>query len=84
MAPIDASAEFRLSKDVTPSHYDLTLKTDLKALTFEGKVEIDLKINKNTSAITFHVNKPLKVHAATLTSSSLKTFKIGIGCDCYR
>ena len=23
-----------------PSHYDLTIKTDLKTLTFEGKVEI--------------------------------------------
>ena len=35
------SAGCLLTADGRPSHYDLTIKTDLKTLTFEGKVEIE-------------------------------------------
>lgn len=37
-------AQFRLSKDFTPTHYALIIKTDLEAKpepTFEGTVEIE-------------------------------------------
>jgi len=38
--PID-SDDFRLPLDVAPTHYDLTVKTDLENSTFEGVVKIE-------------------------------------------
>lgn len=38
---IDPADDFRLPLDVTPTHYDITIKTDLDALVFSGSVKIE-------------------------------------------
>jgi aminopeptidase 2 len=35
------SGSFRLPLDVKPTHYELTIKTDLEQLTFQGLVHIE-------------------------------------------
>lgn len=39
-----AAVDYRLPKDVKPTHYDLTLRTDLKKETFEGVVDVQCVI----------------------------------------
>jgi hypothetical protein len=36
-----AMSQYRLPEDIRPSHYDLTVRTDLESLTFEGVVKIE-------------------------------------------
>jgi hypothetical protein len=56
-----APEEYRLPLDVKPTHYDVTLRTDLNSLTFDGFVKIeyvafilmiDLALNANTAWIS--------------------------------
>ncbi|EEB98331.1 hypothetical protein MPER_02182, partial [Moniliophthora perniciosa FA553] len=51
------SSDYRLPKDVTPTHYDLTIRTDLDASKFFGVVDINLKINEETSVIVLNASK---------------------------
>ncbi len=44
----------RLSPDVRPISYELHLKPDLRAFTFEGTVTIELSLKKPSRAITLH------------------------------
>ncbi|MHB1957413.1 MAG: M1 family metallopeptidase [Acidobacteriaceae bacterium] len=44
----------RLSTDVTPQHYSLTLEPDLKAATFTGVEEIDVMLAKPSTSITLN------------------------------
>ncbi|KAF9077341.1 leucyl aminopeptidase [Rhodocollybia butyracea] len=46
--------EYRLPTDVSPTHYNLTLLTDLPQHKFRGAVEIDLKVNAETSKIVLN------------------------------
>ena len=41
MADIEGSEKYRLPVDVRPKHYDLSIKTDLEKLQFEGTVTIE-------------------------------------------
>lgn len=69
----DASAnEHRLPDGVKPTHYDLTICTDLEKLTFDGSVAIDLDIQKETSTIVFHASS-LNIKDVSITADSLKT-----------
>lgn len=36
--PTKPAADFRLPTDVKPKHYDVTVRTDLEKLTFDGYV----------------------------------------------
>ncbi|OAX41307.1 hypothetical protein K503DRAFT_848469 [Rhizopogon vinicolor AM-OR11-026] len=65
------SGDFRLPLDVKPTHYDLTVKTDLENSTFEGVVKIDLDVKKETSTIVFN-SADLKLSDASLYSDTLK------------
>jgi len=56
----------RLSRSVIPSHYDLTIKTDLKRQTFAGTCEILLEIHEAIPSITIHAGSPLKFSSAVL------------------
>ncbi len=44
----------RLSKDVLPSEYFITLRPDLEAHTFEGEEQILIRVAKPTKKITLH------------------------------
>lgn len=41
MEPVTAHTEHRLPTDVKPIHYDLTIRTDLEELKFDGSVKIE-------------------------------------------
>ncbi|KAH9942750.1 peptidase family M1-domain-containing protein [Amylocystis lapponica] len=51
-----AQDSYRLPTDVKPTHYDLTIRTDLETLTFDGIVKIHLDVLKTTSRIALHTN----------------------------
>ncbi|GAA5899974.1 hypothetical protein JCM8208_005555 [Rhodotorula glutinis] len=63
----------RLSTDVVPSHYDLTIRTDLERLTFTGTGEITFTTNKALPHLTLHAAAPLELEAAVLGSTQVKT-----------
>ncbi|KAG0705166.1 hypothetical protein DFH29DRAFT_907854 [Suillus ampliporus] len=65
------SGDFRLPLDVNPTHYDLTIKTDLENSIFEGVVKINLDVKKETSTIAFN-SADLKLNDASLYSDALK------------
>ncbi|MEK6846740.1 MAG: M1 family metallopeptidase [Nanoarchaeota archaeon] len=55
----------RLSNDIIPANYKITIKPDLKNFTYEGSVEITTVIKKPTNLITLH-SKNLKIKNATV------------------
>ncbi|KAF5358359.1 hypothetical protein D9756_001847 [Leucocoprinus leucothites] len=67
-----APDEYRLPTNVKPIHYDLTVKTDLQALKFEGLVRIDLDVKDPTSRIVLHCSG-LALGKASLFSDVFKT-----------
>ncbi|KAG6821168.1 hypothetical protein H0H93_005388 [Arthromyces matolae] len=62
--------EYRLPTNVKPSHYDLTIKTDLEKLEFEGFVSIRLDVHKETSTVTLNANA-LELGKASIYSDGL-------------
>ncbi|MES2219979.1 MAG: M1 family metallopeptidase [Acidobacteriota bacterium] len=66
-APSAALRAQRLSTDVIPQHYSLTLEPDLKAATFTGKEEIDVTLDKASNSITLNAVQ-LKFQKATITA----------------
>ncbi|KZT61396.1 alanyl aminopeptidase [Calocera cornea HHB12733] len=56
----------KLPEDVTPTHYALTIRTDLEKEEFDGWVEIDLDVNVPTNSITFHTAEPTKITKVAL------------------
>ena len=69
----DASKWFRLPRNVVPTHYDITLKSDLEALTFSGTATISLDVLEETDSITFNAAAKLSLSKALVTSEALKT-----------
>ncbi|KAG2146914.1 uncharacterized protein EDB93DRAFT_1085716 [Suillus bovinus] len=65
------SRDFRLPLDVKPTHYDVTVKTDLENSIFEGVVKIDLDVKNKTSTIVFN-SADLKLNDVSLYSDALK------------
>ncbi|GAA5938456.1 M1 family metallopeptidase [Sporobolomyces koalae] len=63
---MSASEPSRLSRSVIPSHYDLVIRTDLKAPSFSGVGEILLDILEPVSSLTIHVASPLQLKAAVV------------------
>ncbi|EAU88167.2 leucyl aminopeptidase [Coprinopsis cinerea okayama7 len=47
-------SQYRLPTSVKPKHYDVVIKTDLEALSFDGVVKVDLDIVEETSSITLN------------------------------
>lgn len=58
----------RLSKFITPTKYNITIKPDLEAFTFVGEEEIILDITKNTSSIILH-SKEIEIEGASIHPS---------------
>lgn len=60
----------RLSLNTYPTHYDLTIKTDLRKKCFEGKSTIHLTVSKSTPSIILNVASPLVLNYASLSNST--------------
>ncbi|KXN83489.1 Aminopeptidase 2, mitochondrial [Leucoagaricus sp. SymC.cos] len=69
------SDEYRLPTTVKPTHYDVTIKTDLENHTFEGSVQIDLNVKKPTSRIVLNTSD-LDLGKASLYSDTLKAEQV--------
>ncbi|KAG5645001.1 hypothetical protein DXG03_007278 [Asterophora parasitica] len=63
--------EYRLPLNVKPTHYDLTIKTDLEKLEFGGFVKISLDIQDETTSITLNTSA-LELGRASIYSDALK------------
>ncbi|QUD86482.1 M1 family metallopeptidase [Phenylobacterium montanum] len=63
-APAAASQRIVLPADVTPDHYDLDITPDASALTFKGKVQIDLTVHAATREIVLNAADLVIDHAA--------------------
>ncbi|PCH38958.1 hypothetical protein WOLCODRAFT_141023 [Wolfiporia cocos MD-104 SS10] len=69
MSTIATLPSYRLPTDVRPTHYDLTVRTDLENAKFDGIVKIDLDIKKETSTVVFNT-KNLKLSEIALFSAA--------------
>jgi puromycin-sensitive aminopeptidase len=63
---VEEATPYRLSRTVTPSHYDLVLTPDLAAATFTGVVAITLDVAEAVSEITLNA-LDLEIYSAILT-----------------
>ncbi|KAF9036751.1 hypothetical protein BJ165DRAFT_1532853 [Panaeolus papilionaceus] len=63
--------KYRLPTNVKPTHYDVTVKTDLEAETFAGLVKINLDVKEDTTSISLNTSE-LELGRATLYSDALK------------
>ncbi|PCH39551.1 hypothetical protein WOLCODRAFT_29621 [Wolfiporia cocos MD-104 SS10] len=63
-------AEYRLPTNVKPTHYDLTVRTDLQEHTFDGVVKINLDVKSETSTIVFNTSD-LTLEDISLQSDAL-------------
>ncbi|CDO74865.1 hypothetical protein BN946_scf185004.g15 [Trametes cinnabarina] len=70
-SPASAQQDYRLPTDVKPTHYDLTVWTDLENNKFEGIVHIDLHVNKETSKIVLNTAN-LELGDVSLKSDALQ------------
>ncbi|KAI9471610.1 hypothetical protein LPJ78_001603 [Coemansia sp. RSA 989] len=66
-APAQKPVEERelLPANVTPTHYEILLAPDLEALTYSGKVSINVRIHESTKEVVLHSNE-LELSKATL------------------
>ncbi|TCD67017.1 Aminopeptidase 2 mitochondrial [Steccherinum ochraceum] len=75
-------SKYRLPTDVKPTHYDLTIRTDLENLKFDGFVIVHLNIVKDTSTIEFNVNvTELHLGELILSSPALETSSVHPASD---
>ncbi|PFH47257.1 hypothetical protein AMATHDRAFT_198286 [Amanita thiersii Skay4041] len=60
-------ADYRLPVNVKPTHYDITIKTDLERVEFQGFVKISLNVKNETFRIVLN-SSHLHLHKAILKS----------------
>lgn len=67
--------EFRLPRTVIPSHYDLLIQSDLKALHFAGVVTASFKVvdPNGISELIFNAGPKMKFGKALVVCEQLKT-----------
>lgn len=67
--------EFRLPRTVVPSHYDLLIQSDLKALHFAGVVTASFKVvdSNGISEIVLNAGPKMKLGKAIVVCEQLKT-----------
>ncbi|THG98505.1 hypothetical protein EW026_g3702 [Hermanssonia centrifuga] len=66
----DAVGDFRLPNSIQPTHYHLTICTDLTSLVYAGRVRISLNIEYETSTVMFNMAE-ISLQYASLFSESL-------------
>ncbi|OJT04088.1 Aminopeptidase 2, mitochondrial [Trametes pubescens] len=71
--PASAQQDYRLPTDVKPTHYDLTVWTDLENSKFEGIVHIDVTVNKDTSTVVLNTANLDLGEASLKTGGALET-----------
>jgi aminopeptidase 2 len=59
-----------LPSAVVPKHYDLTIDVDLKKLTYDGQVVVDLDIVEQTDSISFH-SQGIEILSTTVTKGNV-------------
>jgi puromycin-sensitive aminopeptidase len=64
---VEQASAYRLSRTVTPSHYDLVLTPDLTAATFTGVVAVTVDVAEATSEIVLNA-LDLEIYSVILTS----------------
>ncbi|PWN42825.1 putative AAP1-alanine/arginine aminopeptidase [Ceraceosorus guamensis] len=64
---------FRLPTHTRPTHYDLTILSDLQSLRFSGLVTIHLDVIKETDQIVLNAGEGLNVNKAAVQADALKT-----------
>lgn len=69
----DIKSGLRLPTNVVPSHYDLTIRTDLASLSFSGTVAIHVDISEPVEEIVLHCAPQLDVKHVSLSTQALKT-----------
>ncbi|KAJ7185799.1 leucyl aminopeptidase [Mycena filopes] len=67
-------SQYRLPTNTRPTHYNLTILTDLKALTFAGTVEIDLTVNTPTTSVVLNVGTDLALQDISFSTEDGQTF----------
>ncbi|KAJ7632427.1 leucyl aminopeptidase [Roridomyces roridus] len=72
--------KYRLPLNVKPTHYDVTVWTDLEKLSFGGSVKISLDVLEDTSAFTLNSNK-LELGTASLNSDGNEQLQSGHTID---
>lgn len=70
----------RLSKDIVPVHYTITLAPDLEAHVFSGTETIDIQIKKSTKSITIHA-KDLELFDVSVKQGKVSQQAIKITYD---
>ncbi len=66
----------RLSTNVTPQHYSLTLAPDLKSATFTGKEEIDVTLAQPATGITLNAAQITFQSVTILAGGNTQTAKV--------
>ncbi|KAI0029430.1 peptidase family M1-domain-containing protein [Vararia minispora EC-137] len=69
-APVKTADAYRLPTNVKPTHYDVTIRTDLEKEAFEGIVKIQIEVKEATATITLNAAAELQLSPATLYVSS--------------
>lgn len=67
--PEETSEWVRLPRHVRPLHYDLIVKSDLEALTFQGLVTVNVLVAETTDRVTLNVGSKLQVSQAHVRTS---------------
>jgi aminopeptidase 2 len=75
MNDLSSLTEFRLPTDVRPTHYDLTIRTDLEKQTFDGFVVAHLDVHSETEKLEFHAAE-LNLGNATAFCDALQTEQV--------
>lgn len=70
----------RLSKDVIPTEYDITLRPDLENFTFEGVETVSISITKKTKILTLH-SKEIDIETVSILNKKEKIFATKISYD---
>ncbi|KAG8913108.1 Aminopeptidase 2 mitochondrial [Tulasnella sp. 417] len=73
---MSSDADYRLPTNVKPTHYDLTFKTDLEALTFTGSGVIHLDVLEETKEILFNASADLTLSNISIHSEAFKTEQV--------